>query len=538
MNTLILNNRYQILETLGRGGFGETFLAIDTHMPSSRKCVIKRLQPTTQSPRTPDWLCERFQREAAILEELGERHSQIPKLYAYFTENGQFYLVQEWIEGQTLTEFHQQKGNLSEETVREILLSLLPVLSFIHGHRVIHRDIKPDNIILRAKDRLPVLIDFGIIKETMATAIGLDGQSAYSLALGTPGYMASEQAAGRPVYSSDLYSLALTAFFLLTGKSPQYLESDPHTGELSWRADVPQLHSSLATVLERAIRFHPRDRFPSAKAMLAALNASSLSQSPTRVVIPQVRPSVSQAKVNSPSSRAIPPKAKARPQKSGMNPPHTKHSKADSIPVGESPEISWGQWMLLSLLAFGLTAGAFILGFNLLIERDRPQTTPPEENLPPENNDPQTFPNPTATPTPRPARRPKPQPTPEAAPAPEPIPEAAPAPEPIPEAAPAPEPIPEAAPAPSPSPKPVPKQLDRAIPIPVPPPDSQSEPEAKPSIPADEPDPTETRTIAPPQPKRPISVTPSQPKGSISVTPSQPQQSIPIPVPPPSEPPS
>jgi serine/threonine-protein kinase len=84
MMTQLLNNRYQILGTLGQGGFGETFLAIDTHMPSARKCVIKCLQPMLRSPDTPEWLKERFQREAAILEELGDKSQQIPKLYAYF----------------------------------------------------------------------------------------------------------------------------------------------------------------------------------------------------------------------------------------------------------------------------------------------------------------------------------------------------------------------------------------------------------------------------------------------------------------------
>ncbi len=105
-----LNNRYQIIESLGRGGFGETFLAIDTHLPSGRKCVIKQLKPSIESPVIPDWLKERFQREAAILEDLGEKNPQIPQLYAYFSENNNFYLVQEWIEGLTLTQLHHQIG--------------------------------------------------------------------------------------------------------------------------------------------------------------------------------------------------------------------------------------------------------------------------------------------------------------------------------------------------------------------------------------------------------------------------------------------
>lgn len=97
MNQQILNNRYRIINTLASGGFGETFLAQDTQMPSGRFCVIKQLKPIVNNPQIYQLVQERFQREAAILEELGETNNQIPRLYAYFTENGQFYLVQEWI---------------------------------------------------------------------------------------------------------------------------------------------------------------------------------------------------------------------------------------------------------------------------------------------------------------------------------------------------------------------------------------------------------------------------------------------------------
>ncbi|MGL4618492.1 MAG: protein kinase domain-containing protein, partial [Chroococcidiopsis sp.] len=267
--TALLNNRYRIIKTLGRGGFGETYLTEDTHMPSGRKCVLKQLKPIVKQPKMPPWMKERFQREAAILEELGNGSSQIPQLYAYFSEADKFYLVQEWIEGLTLDQYWKQEGNLHRDEVRQILTQILPVLDYVHSRRIIHRDIKPENIILRQGDHLPFLIDFGAVKEAIATEVNDNSQSKYSASIGTPGYMSSEQAAGRPIYSSDLYSLGLTAIFLLTGLSPNELETDPRNGEIIWRDRAVNLDPQLGDVIDRAIRFHPRDRFTTALEMLA-----------------------------------------------------------------------------------------------------------------------------------------------------------------------------------------------------------------------------------------------------------------------------
>ncbi len=276
--TALLNNRYRILKTLGRGGFGETYLTEDSHMPSRRKCVLKQLKPMVKQPKTPLWMKERFQREAAILEELGNGSSQIPQLYAYFSEDDKFYLVQEWIEGLTLDQYWSQEGNLHRDEVRQILLQLLPVLKYVHSRHIIHRDIKPENIILHQGDNLPYLIDFGAVKEAIATEVNPRTDSIYSASIGTPGYMSSEQAAGRPIYSSDLYSLGLTAIFLLTGKSPHELETDPRNGEIIWREHAFNLDAGLATILDRATRFHPRDRYATAQEMLDALNQGINSQ--------------------------------------------------------------------------------------------------------------------------------------------------------------------------------------------------------------------------------------------------------------------
>ncbi len=272
MTAVVLNNRYRVVRELGHGGFGQTFLAVDTHVPSERYCVIKQLYPVVSKPKQYQWIRERFQREAAILESLSRGNSQIPQLYAYFAESETFYLVQEYIEGLTLTEKVEKSGVLSEKQVTKIVISLLKVLDYVHSQHIIHRDVKPDNVILRTQDQQPVLIDFGVVKEALGTV--MDSERTHSIAIGTPGYMPSEQAAGRPVYSSDLYSLALTAIFLLSGQPPHTIESDPRSGELLWRKAVPHLHGNLAGVIDRALRFNPRDRFEDAQEMLGALTDS------------------------------------------------------------------------------------------------------------------------------------------------------------------------------------------------------------------------------------------------------------------------
>lgn len=286
MTPMLLKNRYQVIRVLGSGRFGETFLAEDTQMPSGCRCVIKQLKPVVDNPQVYQLVQERFQREAAILEELGG-NNQIPRLNAYFTEDGQFYLVQEYIEGQTLTQKLQQ-GTLSESSVKEILTNILPVLEYVHSKRIVHRDIKPDNIIIRYADGKPILIDFGAVKETMGTVVTASGNSSRSIVIGTPGFMPSEQTVGRPVFSSDLYSLGLTAIYLLTGKIPQELASDPATGEIVWRHYALSVSTSFAAVLDKAIASHARDRFSSAREMLQALQTIPIKTTLISAPLPKV----------------------------------------------------------------------------------------------------------------------------------------------------------------------------------------------------------------------------------------------------------
>lgn len=277
----LLNQRYRVLRSLGSGGFGETWLAEDTHLPSQRRCVIKCLKPQIDNPEVYRLMQERFEREAVLLEKLGaDSGGTIPQLYAYFAEEQRFYLVQEWIDGLTLSQVLQQKGAFTTEQIRTLLLDLLPTLDYIHRRQVIHRDLKPDNIMLRQGTGQAVLIDFGIAKEGLreglqaALSLTSPGVMAPSIVIGTPGFMPPEQLQGRPVYATDLYSLGLTAIALVTGRPPQSIPLDHRSGQLLWQADAPQLDLALALILNRAIQVQSGDRYPSASAMLAALQAT------------------------------------------------------------------------------------------------------------------------------------------------------------------------------------------------------------------------------------------------------------------------
>lgn len=356
MTPTLLNNRYRILRTLGAGGFGNTFLAEDTYMPSGRRCVIKQLKPVTHDPQAYKIVQERFGREAAVLEALGDGNNQIPRLFAYFSEAGQFYLVQEYIEGDTLTQKVEKGGVLSENEVKQILVSLLPVLDYVHSQRMIHRDIKPDNVIIRQRDRLPVLIDFGAVKEAMNTQVNLPGNQAHSMVIGTPGFMPAEQAGGRPTYTSDLYSLGLVAVFLLTGKLPQELGTDDRTGEFLWRRTAPNINPNLAMVIDRAIRFNASDRFATAREMLNALQSGDgVSEMATVAVAPGGLP----------------------PTPNRSTPPIANSSPGRTVPVGNSPAISGNGRKPLIIGA--LVAGSLFLavvGLALGLRRgDEPAST-------------------------------------------------------------------------------------------------------------------------------------------------------------------
>ena len=261
-----LAGRYEITRKLGGGGFAITYVARDFLRPGYPFCVVKQLRPNQNHPRVVD--C--FEKEAAILRKLG-KHPQIPELLDHFREGPNLYIIQEFIDGKNLAEEISPGKRLNESYVTKFLKEVLQVLSFIHHFGVIHRDIKPQNLVRHSNGKI-VLIDFGAVKELGSLMVDGQGQVASSMIVGTPGYMSSEQSLGRPCLASDVYALGITAIQALTGILPSKLEENPQTGEVIWR-NKARVSRSFAEILNTMVRRHYSLRYASADDVLTALNS-------------------------------------------------------------------------------------------------------------------------------------------------------------------------------------------------------------------------------------------------------------------------
>lgn len=264
MTGQLLDGRYEIAKALSSGSFGKTYLAKDTKRPGNPICVVKQLQPTKSEPHILPIARRLFNTEAETLEQLGT-HSQIPQLFAYFEYKGEFYLVQEYMAGHSLSQELVPGQPLPEEEVFKILSELLEVLEFVHRHNVIHRDICPRNIIRRQRDSKLVLIDFGAVKQVTT-------QKNPTIIIGTHGYMPVEQALGNPRLSSDVYAVGTIGIQALTGIPPLKLPKDSQNLEILWR-DKAQVSRELADFLDKMVRHDFNERYPSAKEALQALEA-------------------------------------------------------------------------------------------------------------------------------------------------------------------------------------------------------------------------------------------------------------------------
>lgn len=266
-----LGGRYQIVGQLGAGGFGQTFIAEDVHLPGHPRCVIKQLKPQSTSSKTLEMARRCFHTEAQVLYQLGI-HEQIPRLLAHFEEGNEFYLAQEFIEGQPLTQELVSGRLWSEARTVRLLKDMLEILAFVHQKQVIHRDLKPSNLIRRISDNRLVLIDFGAVKQASTLADPETGITDVTISIGTQGYMPSEQVAGKPRFSSDVYAVGVLGIQALTGIHPRCLGEDDR-GEIAWWHRAPHVRAELADVLNCMVRYDFRDRYPTAVQALEALES-------------------------------------------------------------------------------------------------------------------------------------------------------------------------------------------------------------------------------------------------------------------------
>ncbi|MBE9049876.1 protein kinase [Nostocales cyanobacterium LEGE 11386] len=286
---LVVDNRYRIIRQLGQGGFGRTYLAEDRNK-SHQTCVLKEFAPQVQEQQDLQKAKELFEREASVLKTL--QHPQIPRFHASLQvkigSKNFFFLVQDYIDGENfdqLLEQRQSQGKaFSEQEIITLLQQILPVLSYIHSRDVVHRDISPDNLIWRRSDYMPVLIDFGGVKQLPASqGFWFTKLAVNHTLLGKKGYAPEEQLRqGKVFYNSDLYSLAVTALVLLTGKEPQKLY-DSYQGIWYWGKEI-NVSIQLETVLKKMLAYKPSDRYERAEQILKDLPSSTATKPPSTYI--------------------------------------------------------------------------------------------------------------------------------------------------------------------------------------------------------------------------------------------------------------
>jgi serine/threonine protein kinase len=261
MTTATSIGKYAIVREIAQGGFGRTLLAEDSE---GRRVVLKQFCP--QHYNVGSQALRLFDQECDRLKTVGT-HEQIPSFIEYFEEGEDRFIVQEFIDGQTLKDELRESGSFSEKQIIALLKDILPVIGFIHHKQVIHRDIKPENIIRRSSDSKLFLVDFGASKPVSDTVLAKTGTM-----IGSPLFVAPEQSRGKATYASDIYSLGLTCAHLLTNVSPFDLvdESDSWV----WQDYCSQtIAEDLALIINTMLHRGLRDRYSSAPEVLLAISA-------------------------------------------------------------------------------------------------------------------------------------------------------------------------------------------------------------------------------------------------------------------------
>ena len=265
--------RFRIVRELGAGAFGETFLAQDVQKMNAQ-CVVKRLI-TPNDPAHIDIVRQMFEKEAKKLNDLD--HQGIPKLIAYFENGGEFYLVQDFVDGNTLDKEINPSRKWTEAEVTAFLLEVLEILAYVHKEGSIHRDLKPNNMMRRKANKKLVLIDFGAVREVRQTTTNLAiGLASGTVTIGTPGYMPAEQTQGTPSFASDVYAIGCIAIEALICRSPypSGFDRDVNTGEFLWRHRT-RVSDGLAAIIDKMVCYDWRQRYRNAGEALAALQALS-----------------------------------------------------------------------------------------------------------------------------------------------------------------------------------------------------------------------------------------------------------------------
>ncbi|MGD1912740.1 MAG: protein kinase [Rivularia sp. (in: cyanobacteria)] len=271
----LINNRYLIQKTLGRGGFGRTYLALDTQR-FSEPCVLKEFSPDTNNASVITKSKELFEREAKVLYQI--QHNQIPQFLALLTHEEKLFIVQQYIDGKTYLQILDDRLSttgkpFSEMEVRKWLLDMLPVLEYIHGWNIIHRDISLENVMLPYNKSKPVLIDFGVVKEKFTQIFFTNSFSQNSFSrpsvVGKIGYSPPEQLRlGKCYPSSDIYALGVCALIILTGKMPNLLIDESLNWQ--WQSHV-KVSDSFAGIINKMLEYLPAERYQSAKELIIEL---------------------------------------------------------------------------------------------------------------------------------------------------------------------------------------------------------------------------------------------------------------------------
>ncbi len=261
--------KYQIQASLGKGGMGMVYMGYDPQL--DRKVAIKVLAPHLV---WEEGFVERFLREARAAARI--KHPNIVTVYDVGQEQEHFYFVMEYIEGQSLGQLIRQRGALPIEDLLSILHPLADALDYAHQHGLVHRDIKPGNIMIGEGLRV-TLTDFGIARAAEETRLTTTGTL-----MGTPEYMSPEQAWGEEVgYQTDLYSLAVVAYEMLSGRVPfsgttphAVLYKQIHEPPPPVRQSRPELPVGVEAVLSRALDKTPAERYSTTNAFVEELEAA------------------------------------------------------------------------------------------------------------------------------------------------------------------------------------------------------------------------------------------------------------------------